>query len=202
MAPTESAIWRKRVKVDDPGIGAAAGDDHFGLVLGGEARQFVVIDDLVFAADSVGDDLVGLAGEVERMAVGEVSAVREIHAEDGVAGLEDRGVGGLIGLRTGVGLHVGVLGVEELFGAVAGEVLDDVGEFAAAVVALAGVAFGVLVGEDAAGGFEDGFGGEIFAGDQFEAGVLAIGFVLNCVVDVGVDNGKGTGHPVLFVHQF
>ena len=94
-------------------------------------------------------------------------------------GLSTAAVGGLIGLRSGVRLHVDVFGAEELLGAVARQVLDDVGEFAAAVVALAGIAFGVLVGEDAAGGFEHRFGGEVLAGDQLELGVLALGFVLD-----------------------
>jgi hypothetical protein len=67
-------------------------------------------------------------------------------------------------------LHVGVFGAEQLLGAIARQVLHDVGELAAAVVALAGIAFGVLVGEDAAGGFEHGFGGEVLAGDQLESG--------------------------------
>ena len=89
-------------------------------------------------------------------------------------GLQHGGVGGLVGLRAGVRLHVGVLGAEELLGAVARQVLHDVGELAAAVVALAGIAFGVLVGEDAAGGFEHRFGGEVLAGDQLELGVLAL----------------------------
>ncbi len=69
-------------------------------------------------------------------------------------GVQHRGVGGLVGLRAGMRLHVGILGAEELLGALARQVLDDIGEFAAAVVALARIAFRVLIGEDAAGGFE------------------------------------------------
>ena len=175
-------------KSSDARIGAAARDDHLRLVLFGQAREFVVIDALVVLAHAVGHDLVGLAGKIQRMAVRQVAAVRQIHAEDGVAGLQHGGVGGLIGLRAGVRLDVGVLGAEELLGAVARQVLDDVGELAAAVVALAGIAFGVLVGEDAAGGFEDRLGGEVLAGDQFEARILALGFLLNRV-------GRSPGQP-------
>ena len=78
----------------------------------GEAGEFVVIDALVFFAHAVGDDVVSLAGKVELVAVSKVSAVRQIHAEDGIAGLEDGGVGGLIGLRAGMRLDVGVFGAE------------------------------------------------------------------------------------------
>ena len=122
-------------EVEDARIGAASADDDLGLFAQGDGFELVVVDGFGVFADVVGDDLVELAGEVELVAVGEVAAVGEVEAEDGVAGLEDGHVGGGVGLRAGVGLHVGVLGAEELFGAVAGEVLDDVGEFASAVVA-------------------------------------------------------------------
>ena len=84
---------------------------------------------------------------------------------------------GLVGLRSGVRLHVDVLGVEELFGAVAREVFHFIGILAAAVITLARIAFGVLVGEDAAGGFEDRFRGEILARDQFDLAVLPARFL-------------------------
>ncbi len=92
-----------------------------------------------------------------------------------------------------MGLHVGVFGAEDLLGAIAGEVLDDVGELAAAVIALAGVAFGVLVGEDRAGGFEDGFADEVFRGDQFEAFMLAAGLVRREAAAIsGSDSASGS----------
>ena len=43
-------------EIDDARIGAAAGDDHLGLVLLGQPGQFVVIDALVLAAHAVGHD--------------------------------------------------------------------------------------------------------------------------------------------------
>ena len=49
---------------------------------------------------------------------------------------------------------------------------DDVDELAAAVVALARIAFGVLVGQHRAGGFEHGAADEVLRGDQLEAVVL------------------------------
>jgi hypothetical protein len=46
-------------------------------------------------------------------------------AEDLVARLQHGGVDGEVGLRAGVRLDVGVLGAEELLGALDGELLDD-----------------------------------------------------------------------------
>ena len=55
----------------------------------------------------------------------------------------------LVGLAARVRLHVGEAAVEQLLGAVDGELLGHVDVLAAAVVALAGIAFRILVGEHA-----------------------------------------------------
>ena len=89
-------------------------------------------------------------------------------------GFERREVDGHVGLAARVGLHVGVLGAEELLGAVAGQVLDHVDELAAAVVAPARIALGVFIGQHAADGLHDGGAGVVFAGDHLQAVVLAL----------------------------
>ena len=96
------------------------------------------------------------------MPVRQVPAVREIHAEHGVAQLQRRHVDGNVGLRARMRLHVGVLGAEQGLRAVDRQLLGAVHEFAAAVVALAGIALGVFVGEHRAHRFEHRFGNEIF----------------------------------------
>src|SRR5690606_27544780 len=82
-------------------------------------------------------------------------------------------VHGLVGLRAGMGLDVGVVGAEELPGAVDGQLLRHVDVLAAAVVALAGVPLGVLVGELAALGLHDPRAGVVLAGDQLDVVLLA-----------------------------
>ena len=104
-------------EVDDARIGAGADHDHLRLVLVGQPRELVVVDPLVVLANAVRDDRVELAGEIQRMAVRQMPAVREVHAEDGVAGLEQRQIHAHVGLRAGVRLHVGVLGAEQRLGA-------------------------------------------------------------------------------------
>ncbi len=101
-------------------------------------------------------------------------------------GWHHRQVDGHVGLGAGVGLDVGVLGAEELLGPVDGQGLDDVDVLAAAVVALAGVALGVLVGHHRAHGGQDRLRHEVLRGDQLEALVLAAPLVLEGVRDLGV----------------
>src|SRR5579883_49982 len=134
------------------------------------------------------------------MAVRQVSAVRQIHAENRVAGIQHRRVGGLIRLRSRVRLNIGVFGSEKFLDALPGQVFDAVGVLAAPVVALARIAFGVLIGEYAAGGLQHGFGSEIFARDQFEARILALRFLANEVCDFGIGLRKRPSHAFLFSH--
>jgi hypothetical protein len=80
---------------------------------------------------------------------------------------------GGVGLGTGVRLDVGELGAEEGLDPVDGQLLDNVNVLAAAVVALARVALGVLVGEDRALRLHHGAGGEVLGGDHFQGAALA-----------------------------
>ena len=73
-------------------------------------------------------------------------------------------------------LHVGVIAVEQLFHAGYRERLGDVDVLAAAVVPLARIAFGVLVRQHTAHRLHHGGAGVVFAGDHFQAIVLAVHF--------------------------
>jgi len=123
--------------------------------------------------------------------VGQVAAVGQAHAQYGIARLDQRLEHRGVGLGAGVRLDVGVVGTEQLFGAVDGQLLDDVDVFATTVVALARIAFGVLVGQHAALGFHDGRAGVVFRGDQLDVMFLALGFLLHRGKQVGVETGEG-----------
>ena len=120
------------------------------------------------------------------MAVREMPAMREIHAEHGVARLQQGEIDGHVGLRARVRLHVGVLGAEQRLRALDRQRLGDVDELATAVVALAWIAFGVLVGEHRSRRFEDGAAHEVLRGDQLQALVLPPFFVAHGLRDVGI----------------
>ena len=111
-------------------------------------------------------------------------------------GLEQRLVGGGVGLRAGVRLHVHVLGAEELLRAGDRQLLGHVHVLAAAVVAPARVALGVLVGEHRALRVEDGLGHEVLRGDHLQGGLLAARLVLEHLGDLRVHLGDGLGEVV------
>ena len=108
----------------------------------------------------------------------------------GVARLHGGHVDRHVGLRAGVGLDVRVVAAEELLRPVDGEALRHVDELAAAVIALARVALGVLVREDGAQGLENGFGDEVLRRDHLELRALAAGLVADGVGDLGINAGE------------
>jgi len=122
-------------------------DDELGLVLLGQAPDLGHVDLLGGLIHAVGDHLEEAAREIDRAAVGEVAAVRQIEPENRVSVLQDGEVGRHIGLGPGVRLHVHVVGPEELLGPLDGQRLGHIHELAAPVVALARVSFGILVGQ-------------------------------------------------------
>ena len=161
------------LEVDDARVGRRPGDDDARAALAGNRLHGVHVDSLGLLVHAVGDDVVELAGEVGRRAVREVTPVVERHAEDGVTGLGERGERGVVGLGAGVGLDVGEVRAEEGLGALAREILHHVDRPAAAVVALARQALGILVGERGAHGLHNGEGHEVLGGDELDRGALA-----------------------------
>jgi len=135
------------LEVYDPRISGCTGDDQLRFMF---VRQFfgrVIVDQFGVRMKSVRNHLEPLAADVDRRAVGEVTAVRQRHAENLVARLQRREEHRLIRLRTGMRLHIGGLRPEQFFNPVDRELLGDIDEFAAAVIAFAGIALGVFIGE-------------------------------------------------------
>ena len=137
----------------------------------------VVVDELGRRIQPVGDDPEPLARQIDRRAVREVPAVRQRHPEEGVARLERCEEHRLVGLRTRVRLNVGELGVEQLLGPIDGEPLGDIHVLAAAVVALPGIAFGVLVGELRTLRRQDRAAGVVLRSDQLDVRLLTRIFI-------------------------
>ena len=154
-------------------IGREPGHDHFRLVLQGQLLDLVVVDQAL-GVDPVLDGVEQLARGIDLGPVGQVAAVGQRHAQDGVARLQQGEVHGLVGLGTRMRLHVAVIGAKQLPEPVDGQLLGHVHVLAAAVVALARVAFGVLVGQLAALGLHHPRAGVVLARDQLDVVFLAL----------------------------
>ena len=183
-------------EVDLARIGRGAGDDELRLGLQRALADGVHVDHLVLIADLVVDDVEPVAGHGDRRAVGEVTAVGEVHAHEAVARLEKREEHRLVRLGARVRLDVGVGGAEELLDAVDGDGLDLVDELAAAVVTLAGVALGVLVGQHRALGDQHVAGNDVLGRDELDLVLLAAELAADGGGDglVGEAGGGGVEH--------
>ncbi|MNM67033.1 hypothetical protein D3C81_785500 [compost metagenome] len=171
-------------------VGRETGHDHFRLVFNSQALDFVVVDQAV-GVDTVLDSVVQFARGADVGAVGQVTTVGQAHAQDGVTGRQQGQVNSSVSLRASVRLDVGVVGAKQFLGAVDGQLLDHVDVFAAAVVALAWVTFGVFVGQNRALGFHDSRAGVVFRRNQLDVLFLALSFLLHGGKEIGVVLGNG-----------
>jgi hypothetical protein len=111
--------------------------------------------------------------------MGKVPAMSQIQPKNRVARLQHRRVSRLIGLRSRVRLHVGMFRAEKFLGPLARQIFDHVGKLASAVIALAGIALRILIGEHRTGSFEHGLADKVFRSDQLQPFVLAADFVVD-----------------------
>ena len=123
--------------------------------------------------------------------------MRELEREDRVARLQRGHVDGHVRLRARVRLDVRVLGAEELLRAVDRELLDLVDDLAAAVVAPARVALGVLVRRHRADRLEHRRPGEVLGGDQLDLAPLPLELAAEQLGDLRVDLGEPGGAELL-----
>ena len=120
----------------------------------------------------------------------------QAHAHDGVARLQEAEEDGLVRLRAGARLHVGVLGAEQLLHPIERQPLDGVDLLAPAVVALARVPLGVLVRELGPLGRHHRRRGVVFGRDELDVLFLALVLALDGRPDLGVDAGDGRAGAV------
>ncbi len=176
----------ERREVDGPRDRGAAAEDHLRPLGESQLAHVVHVDPAGLLAHAVLHRAEPLAGGGHAPAVGEVAAGGQRHAHDRLARGEEGEVDGQVGRRAGVGLHVGVLHAEQRLGPLDRQRLDLVDHLLALVVALAGVALGVLVGQHRPGRLEHRGGDVVLRRDQAHRVALALGLGRDEVGDLGV----------------
>jgi len=137
-------------EVDLARIGGAAGEDQAWPGLTGKTVQFVIVDPFVILANAVRCGLEPPPRQADGRSVRQVAAAGEIEPHDPVARIEQREQDSDVGVRARMGLHIGMGRAEQPTGPADGELLDPIDRLAAAIVAAAGIALGIFVGEDRA----------------------------------------------------
>ena len=173
-------------KVDGARVRGRTGDDHLRLLLFCKGTERIIVNETVLI-HAVGHDVVQQAGLIDRRAVGQVTAIVQAHAEHGITRLAQRLIDRHVRLRARVRLHVRVFRAEQLAHAADGEVFHLIDAFAAAVVALAGIAFGVLVGQHAAHCRHNSLADDVFRGDQLNVARLSFVFCFDHTAEFGIE---------------
>ena len=173
-------------KVNRPCVGGSARDDEFGSVLESLFADVVEIYPARLGIEPVGHEIEQFAAEVDGGTVGEVSALGEGHTEHGVAGLQNGVIDREIGIGAAVSLNVGEFGAEQFLGTLYCEFLRPVDVLAPAVITLAGITLGVLIGVESARRRHNRGGNDVFAGNQFEIVLLTAQFLDHRIVQFGV----------------
>ncbi|MND58788.1 hypothetical protein D3C80_499570 [compost metagenome] len=125
--------------------------------------------------------------------MGQVSPGIEVETHERVARLQEREEDGLVHLRTRVGLDVDEVDAEQLLGALDGKLFGDIDELAAAIITLARITFGILVGHDRALGFEHGARDDVLRCNQLDLVTLTTEFLLDRAKDFRVGFGERAG---------
>ena len=159
-------------KIDDARIGGSAGDNELRFCFERGLAQLVVVDASCLCIHAVRNKVEIGTRHVDGRTMRQMAAMREIHAEHGIAGLQQRKIDRHIRLRAAVRLHICMLGTEEPACSVTGYVFHNVDAFAAAVIPLAGVAFRIFIGQNASHGCHHSLGNKIFGGDELDAAAL------------------------------
>ena len=172
-------------KINGTRISGGAGNDHLRLLLLRHVADCVIVD-VAVVVYAVGNNVVEQTGLVDRRAVGQVAAVVQAHAHNGVARLAERLVDRHVGLRARMRLNVCELCTEYLADAADRQTLHLIDALAAAVIALARIALCVLVGQNRAHRRHDCLAYDILGCDQLNIALLALIFCLDHIAQFRV----------------
>ena len=75
-----------------------------------------------------------------------MTTVGKVHSQYGVTRLEQRKIGGHVGLGAGVWLYIDILGPKQGLGTIDGQLFSDIDKLAAAVISFSRISFGILIG--------------------------------------------------------
>ena len=166
-------------EIDNPRVGRTTSDDQLWLVFISQLLDFIIIDQGIFTAHTILDGVEPFAGHVGGSTMGQVTTSRQRHAENGITRLEQGQEHALIGLGAGMRLNIGPAAVEQLLGAFDRQLFGEVNILTTTVIAAAGIALSVFVGQHGTLSLKHCAGHDVFRGNQLNAVTLPCQFVIN-----------------------
>ena len=164
-------------------ICAGTTDDEFWLFAKSHFFHHIIVNETVAFSHIIFAVVEHHTREIHWATMREVSAHCEVEAHKLVARFQASQEHCHIGLCARVRLHIGIFSTEQFFDALDSNVFALVNALATAVIAMARIAFGILVGEATAHSFHHLRANEVFTCNQFHTFVLALIFLLDNVED-------------------
>ena len=179
-------------EVDRARIGGAAGDQQHRAHLAGPGLDPVVVEQAARAVHTVVMGVEPAPRKVRPGTVAEMTAGREVEAEDPVPGTQEHKEHRLVRLRARMRLDVGIGGAEEFLRALDGEAFDDVDVLSAPVEAVSGIALQRLVADLMPERLAHRAAHDVLRGDELDLGALAARLVVERLAHRGIGLGEGT----------
>ena len=114
------------VPVNHAGISREPGHNHFGLMFLRQGLHLVIINLASGVVQAVLHRAVQATGKTHLGPVGQVTTIGQTHAQDGVAGLQQGHIHCGVGLGPGVRLYIGIVRLEQGFGAGDGQLFHRI----------------------------------------------------------------------------
>ena len=168
---------RKSLEVDLSGVSACTGNNEFRLLFLCESLYLIVVEHSCLVIEAVRNEIKVFTGNIDGRTVREVSAVSEAHTENCIAGLKKCKIHCCICLCAGMGLNICEIRAEELLCTLDSYSLDYIDIFAAAIVTLSRISFGVFVGQHASHSSHNCGRNDVFARNKFEIALLTLELV-------------------------
>ncbi len=169
-------------------VGRATADNQLRLLGKCYAFHLVIVHASCLGVQVVCYRMIQNAAGVHCRTVAQVSALVEVQSHELVAWLQHCQQHCSICLCSGVRLYIGIFCTEELLHAVNGKLLTLVDDLTAAIVAVSGISFGILVGHVRPHSLHHLIADEVLRSDELHALQLALVLLLdevkNCVVSL------------------
>ena len=166
-------------EINDSWICTCTCNNHLRLVFLCQSSYLVIINGFIIA-QTIGNEVEILTGNIDRRTVCQMSAVCQTHAQYGITWLQQSKIYSGVCLRTRVRLYICKLCTEQLLCTVNGNFFYNVNIFASAVVPLMRQTFCILIGENRTHCCHNSRRNNIFTGNQFEISSLSFQFFFHC----------------------
>ena len=176
----------KCLKINKTGIGTGTSHNHSGPVFMSDTLHFLHVDHACFLINSIRYEIEKLSREVDWTTMGEVSTMGEIHAQHLVAGVQCGKINSHICLAAGMGLNISIFRLKQFPGSVDCQIFYNIGIITTAIIALTGIPFGILIGEDRTLRLKYCLTDDIFRSNKFKIVALTIQFISYSSVDLGI----------------